>query len=153
MGVSRGPYEHYAIYAGNGRVIHYCGEGSDFNGRVSVHEAPFDEFLKGSRSFFVLSFEGDTPGKIHFGIGPVLRPRVERYPIRISKTYSREETLKRAYSRIGEEKYNILTNNCEHFALWCKTGRSESTQVKTFIRLLAISGVGLTDPGLFPLIH
>ena len=41
IGVSRGVYEHYAIYAGKGRVIHYAGDTSDFNGRITIHEAPF----------------------------------------------------------------------------------------------------------------
>ncbi len=44
-----------------------------------------------------------------------------------------EVVVKRAFSRLGENKYNLLFNNCEHFATWCKTGVSESQQVKDFI--------------------
>ena len=38
-------------------------------------------------------------------------------------------TLRRAMSRIGEQDYNLLFNNCEHFANWCKTGRHRSSQI------------------------
>ena len=38
-------------------------------------------------------------------------------------------TLRRAMSRIGEQDYNLLFNNCEHFATWCKTGRHRSSQI------------------------
>lgn len=48
--------------------------------------------------------------------------------------YTPKETVQRAESRLGEKKYNIATNNCEHFAIWCKTGVSESTQVEEFLR-------------------
>lgn len=46
------------------------------------------------------------------------------------RLYTAEETIRRARKRLGEAKYNLLTNNCEHYALWCKTGISESYQVK-----------------------
>ena len=36
-------------------------------------------------------------------------------------------------SRIGEQRYNLLFNNCEHFATWCKTGRHRSEQVDSFL--------------------
>ncbi len=39
----------------------------------------------------------------------------------------------RAKSRLGEDKYSFLFNNCEHFATWCKTGISESQQIRDFI--------------------
>lgn len=39
----------------------------------------------------------------------------------------------RAESRLGEQKYNILFNNCEHFATWCKTGINYSKQVEDFV--------------------
>ena len=45
----------------------------------------------------------------------------------------RRVTLRRAMSRIGEQNYNLLFNNCEHFAHWCKTGRHRSAQVEDWL--------------------
>ena len=42
-------------------------------------------------------------------------------------------TLRRAMGRIGEQNYNLLFNNCEHFAIWCKTGRHRSSQVESML--------------------
>ena len=42
-------------------------------------------------------------------------------------------TLRRAMGRLGEQRYNLLFNNCEHFAHWCKTGRHRSTQVEDWL--------------------
>jgi hypothetical protein len=50
--------------------------------------------------------------------------------------YIPDSVVERAESRLGEHKYNLLFNNCEHFASWCKTGVSESQQVKDFIPLI-----------------
>ena len=47
--------------------------------------------------------------------------------------YSPKETVHRARSRLGESSYNLATNNCEHFAIWCKTGISESHQVNALL--------------------
>lgn len=33
------------------------------------------------------------------------------------RLYSPKETMERALSRVGEDKYNLLLNNCEHFAI------------------------------------
>lgn len=51
--------------------------------------------------------------------------------------------VNRAYSRLGENKYNFLFNNCEHFATWCKTGISDSKQIREF--LPAISKINLEN--------
>lgn len=78
IGVYRnGLYEHYGIYLGNGRVIHYCGEGDDFRGRVIIHEAPFSEFLKNSKNCFVVWFDEGRlvrlqPATIFYSLVPVL---------------------------------------------------------------------------------
>ena len=145
IGVSRGAYEHYAIYAGNGKVIHYAGETSDFNGKVSIHEAPFEEFLKGNSEYFVISFEGKYPVKIHSSTKFISGGYFDCCDIKWKGKYSPTETLKRAYSRIGEAKYSVIKNNCEHFALWCKTGNAESTQVKMIARYLVATGIGLSS--------
>ena len=42
-------------------------------------------------------------------------------------------TLQRAMSRIGEQNYNLLFNNCEHFATWCKTGKHRSGQIDSVL--------------------
>jgi hypothetical protein len=42
-------------------------------------------------------------------------------------------TLRRAMGRLGEQNYNLLFNNCEHFAHWCKTGRHRSSQVEDWL--------------------
>lgn len=42
----------------------------------------------------------------------------------------RAEVIHRARSKLGEKQYCPFTNNCEHFAMWCKTGKSSSDQVR-----------------------
>lgn len=44
------------------------------------------------------------------------------------------QTLRRAMGRLGEQNYNLLFNNCEHFAHWCKTGRHRSAQVEDVLQ-------------------
>lgn len=46
-----------------------------------------------------------------------------------STFYGPCETVQRARSKIGKGGYNLFTHNCEHFAIWCKTGFNESTQL------------------------
>ena len=45
--------------------------------------------------------------------------------------------IHRAESRLGEKRYNLLFNNCEHFATWCKTGVSESQQIKDILPIVS----------------
>jgi hypothetical protein len=40
--------------------------------------------------------------------------------------------IERAESRLGEQRYDLFFNNCEHFATWCKTGRNVSAQLTNF---------------------
>lgn len=47
-------------------------------------------------------------------------------------SYIPDVVIERATSRLGEQQYNLLTNNCEHFATWCKIGRSESKQLESY---------------------
>lgn len=139
-------YEHYAIYIGNGKVVHYSGASTDFKGRVCVQIDTLENFLKEDDDYFVLYFDkaGAVPRKIQvktvFNLNDVnfdnWKYLIDRKDYRL---YSPQETVERALSRVGEDKYNLLLNNCEHFAIWCKTGVSESYQVKrvidTFIEL------------------
>lgn len=43
--------------------------------------------------------------------------------------YSAMQVIERACSRVGESGYDIFNNNCEHFVVWCRTGKKCSQQV------------------------
>ncbi|MEG4940933.1 lecithin retinol acyltransferase family protein [Microcoleus sp. F4-D5] len=46
------------------------------------------------------------------------------------KCYSDDSVVRRAEGRLGEKGYDLFSNNCEHFAYWCKTGKYKSEQVE-----------------------
>jgi len=39
--------------------------------------------------------------------------------------------VRRARSRLGEKRYRLLTNNCEHFVEWCLHDLPRSFQAET----------------------
>ncbi|WP_118183413.1 lecithin retinol acyltransferase family protein [Paraburkholderia phosphatilytica] len=94
-------YEHHGIYVGNGLVIHYAGFAKSAH-RGPVEEVPLEQFAAGHE----------------------VSVRPHPFP-----KYSSDETVGRARSRLGENRYRLLTNNCEHFCMWCLLGESRSEQV------------------------
>lgn len=129
-------YDHYAVYLGNGRVIHYAGNNNDFSGPISIHEDSFENFLKQDKDYFVLYFRDNEkqPIKIQSSTNfnfddSMVKNSLVMKNIKNFQRYNSMETIKRAKSRLGEKNYNLVTNNCEHFAIWCKTNISESYQV------------------------
>lgn len=127
IGVSRILYDHYGVYAGDGTVIHYTLACEGW--KLEIRKTGMDDFLHDSTTFFVLNFaSGDRPVKS--------APVKYRAFLRRITLFSPEETVRRAEGRIGEQEYNLLSNNCEHFAVWCKTGLNESYQVENFLKLV-----------------
>jgi hypothetical protein len=102
LATSRLGYTHHGIYIGGGKVVHYAGLSR------SWHSGPVEEVTL-----------------TRFALG---RPvRIVDHPESI---YSAEEIVRRARSRVGEQAYHLLTNNCEHFCNWCVSGLSRSVQVE-----------------------
>ena len=71
----------------------------------------------------------------------ILRSPLEEFsqgqPVRVInyvETSPQGVTLHRAMGRLGEQNYNLLFNNCEHFATWCKTGRHRSGQIDSALK-------------------
>lgn len=44
------------------------------------------------------------------------------YLVEESAKYSPSTIIDRARSRLGEQDYNVVYNNCENFATWCRRG-------------------------------
>jgi hypothetical protein len=59
------------------------------------------------------------------------------------------EVVRRARMRLGENRYNVLTNNCEHFCEWRVRGEHRSYQVDDIIARLARTG-GSGGPVVIP---
>lgn len=149
-------YDHYAVYLGDDQVIHYAGEDGDFVDNITIHQAHISEFLKKDTNYFVLHFEDNrhAPKKIFLRSELLCKNSVYLNEIIYSGNkeftlYSPEETIERARSRLQEDHYNLVTNNCEHFALWCKMGVSKSFQVEQVVYNLThnLDGryIGVTD--------
>lgn len=144
-GMLEGLYYHFGVYIGDGKVIHYAAKGSDFSGEISIHEAPLSVFQGYSDYIEVLEFPDDKGRRV---VARELTPDRTRRDVRNENIlfelirnlnyhlYTPEETVARAKSRLGESKYFLPTNNCEHFALWCKTGVHESYQVNSYLSIL-----------------
>ncbi|MFP3043297.1 lecithin retinol acyltransferase family protein [Treponema primitia] len=146
----RGVYQHYGVYIGRKKVIHYASETGDFGDDICVHETSLDNFLKGGECYKIEFSEDYDWGKYRKNtkvpvllktMGPIISVGDNGVIGLINKIkksseyhlYSGEETVERARSRIGENEYNLALNNCEHFAVWCKTGLSESKQVEAVL--------------------
>lgn len=108
--VSRGLYTHHGIYVGSGGVIHYSGLSDGLNAGPVVHD-------------YLESFAPDG------GIS------VRKYA---NPRFSGKEIVERAHSRLGENKYDIHSNNCEDFCSWAVTGESRSEQVELVEGLLGV---------------
>ncbi len=137
-------YEHYAIYIGNDEVIHFCGREENFEA-PSIQKDSLEHFLgnEPDANYFVIKFspKDNRPMKINtktdiqgqLGFMDLIEED-DAYKRLINSSdfhiYSGNESVDRAYSRLGEKGYDIIFKNCEHFAMWCKTGVAYSSQVK-----------------------
>jgi hypothetical protein len=133
-------YDHYGIYAGDLNVIHLSNGRNDFlGGKVCVRQDPFYQFKDESSEVFVVDF--DRFNEYLKNLSP--KEKSQRLPHDVIRKilgrnyhpYSPEETLNRAKSKMGKEGYNLFFHNCEHFALWCKTGICESSQIARILEI------------------
>jgi hypothetical protein len=156
IGIHRlgGIYDHYGVYESDNCIYEYAAQDGDFGGKIDIHITTLSKFTMYSGNYFILAFpeKHGKPGKMNaqtadlFGMlrsgpNPLLNLSDIMENLVGSKDYhlySPEETIQRAKSRLGETQYNLIENNCENFAIWCKTGISESHQVDALLRILNI---------------
>jgi hypothetical protein len=53
----------------------------------------------------------------------------------VPQKFDAREVVRRARSRLGEDRYRLLTNNCEHFCEWCLQGERRSYQIEACLEL------------------
>jgi hypothetical protein len=108
-------YIHHGLYVGHGRVIHYPGLIGGFRLRA-VEEVALAQFARG-------------------------RPVAVRADS--NRRFEREDVVRRARSRLGENRYHIIRNNCEHFCEWSLSGVSRSRQLESLPGLLGAAAIAI----------
>ncbi len=107
-----GSFYHYGVFVSEDEVIQFgyppLPEFKEKNEKITVVSVSIDEFACGKIV--------ETPTLDR-------RERKKRRPV--------EETVSFARSRLGEGGYNIIHNNCEHFANECVFGERRSEQEDT----------------------
>lgn len=107
-------YYHHGIYIGNGEVVQF---GHPFNvsekpENVKVIRSPIEDFA-----------------------GPATFIEVYQYSKKELKIKNKDEDIiKKALSSLGEGGYNVLNNNCEHFANRCIFNNSRSSQTDDLVK-------------------
>ena len=99
---------HHGIYIGDNKVVQFGLPMSIYQdpNTIKIMESPIEDFLNGG----------------------FLEVRI--YDKKEKKSKNKDsDIVKIALSKVGEGNYNLLTNNCEHFANYCVFGKKTSSQV------------------------
>ena len=107
-------YSHHGVYVGGGTVVHYAAFAKLW-ARGPVEEISLTRFADGYAVWLRPARAHNLPGA---------------------------EVVRRARSRLGENRYRFLSNNCEHLSEWCVNGEHRSPQVERLLgRLRCLCGV------------
>lgn len=97
-------YEHHGIAISEDMVIHFAFD--EDKGRIAIKFDPIEGFIKDSKDVEIVKHE--TPA------------------------FTPDEIVIRAVEALdSDEHYNVIQNNCEHFANWCVTGNKRSRQIES----------------------
>ncbi|XP_026343423.2 phospholipase A and acyltransferase 4-like [Ursus americanus] len=132
-------YEHWAIYVGNGYVIHlappseYPGAGSSSVFSVLSNRAVVKrERLK------------DVVGGCRYRVNNLLDDKYTPRPV--------NHIIYSAKAKVGQEiEYSLLRRNCEHFVTDLRYGVPECRQVRDAVVATGIAGAGLALVAAFAL--
>ena len=162
--VDRGIYYHYGVYADDRTVYQYANrQGNEIGGNATVHCTALEQFARGGKvqklefsnmltSNKITVMENENSEKKIKSVSDYLQwlkqacKALAVTPFDFMKMlkdirsdyrlYTPEQTVRRAESRLGEATYNLALNNCESYAMWCKTGVNISYQTMNALLLL-----------------
>ena len=115
-------YEHHGIYVGDDMVVHYNGLARG----IVLEKSCFEEILSN-----VVPLDKRNVAKVEmtsleeFASGDTWQ--IKKHA---NAPFSGTDIALCAKSRVGEQKYNLLINNCEHFCNECVFGEHISQQVQ-----------------------
>jgi hypothetical protein len=138
VGRGKGLYDHHGIYISADRVIDFSGEGSGDKSQARIRARSYADFCG-----------ADFPSEMQYPqphLAGLAMPPVPALPP--------EEVIDRAEWLVRQPtagRYNLLGSNCEHLAVWCKTGVFESSQVRKWFLLPGLGAIAALIYNFLPL--
>lgn len=105
-----GIYTHHGIYVSDNEVIHFTGTDDD-----SIMDSSKNRVISSDLNFFLKGGELEVK---------------EYTDEEFQDLYAPDQIVAYARSCLGDGDYNVIFNNCEHFANVCTLGRFRSHQVE-----------------------
>ena len=120
VAVQRNHCVHYVVNVGDNCVIHRTNpnvdrvDGAKVDGRALIVKEAFSSYARAGETWWVHNMFDHA--------WPSLPPAV---------------IVARAHSKLGETGYSIVSENCEHFATWCRYDKAVSAQVDNALSTIA----------------
>ena len=126
-----GIYKHHGIYVSDNEVIHFTGTDDD-----SIMDSSKNRVISSDLNFFLKGGELEVK---------------EYSDEEFQDLYAPDQIVAYARSCIGDGDYNVIFNNCEHFANVCTLGRFRSHQVERLLQNKGVDDMGFwgTVSGFF----
>ncbi|XP_016332133.1 HRAS-like suppressor 3 [Sinocyclocheilus anshuiensis] len=132
--IFRGTYQHWAIYVGEGYVIHLAPPSEHAQaGAYSMMSVLCDKATVKKEELY------EVVGNDEYCINNLLDEKYKPRPVR--------EILRAAHRFLGKElPYSVFTRNCEHFVTELRYGEPQSRQVREAVETVAavaVAGIGI----------
>ncbi|XP_016429125.1 HRAS-like suppressor 3 [Sinocyclocheilus rhinocerous] len=132
--IFRGTYQHWAIYVGEGYVIHLAPPSEHAQaGAYSMMSVLCDKATVKKEELY------EVVGNDEYCINNLLDEKYKPRPVR--------EILRDAHRFLGKElPYSVFTSNCEHFVTELRYGEPQSRQVRDAVETVAavaVAGIGI----------
>lgn len=117
-----GIYTHHGIYVSDNEVIHFTGTDDD-----SIMDSSKNKVISSDLNFFLKGGELEVK---------------EYTDEEFQDLYAPDQIVAYARSCLGDGDYNVIFNNCEHFANVCTLGRFRSHQVERLLQNKGVDDMG-----------
>lgn len=118
-----GIYTHHGIYVSDNEVIHFTGTDDD-----NIMDSSKNMVISSDLNFFLK--DGELEVK-------------EYTDEEFQDLYAPDQIVAYARSCLGDDGYNLIFNNCEHFANVCTLGRFRSHQVERLLQNKGVDYMGI----------
>ena len=124
-----GIYTHHGIYVSDNEVIHFTGTDDD-----SIMDSSKNRVISSDLNFFLKGGELEVK---------------EYTDEEFQDLYAPDQIVAYARSCLGDDGYNLIFNNCEHFANVCTLGRFRSHQVERLLQNKGVDDMKRTEISIF----